>query len=271
VIAAAGVKEALSVAAVMTIVEILGLVAIVAGGIVNAPSEVKSGLAAVAHLPATSAAWQGLLGASLLAVFALIGFESIVNLAEETQAPARLVPWAILITLAIATLLYVAVMIVALALLSPAELGASDRPLALVFARATGLPPGLVSMIAVAATFNGIIAQLILGARLLYGLARQNVLPARLGEVEPTRGVPLNATVVAAMTATLLAFAAPLDRLADLTTQLMLIVFVAVNAALVAVKWRAEPVQGDHVVVPVVIPMAGALVCAAVLVASFVI
>ena len=85
------------------------------------------------------------MGAFLLAFFALIGFESVVNLAEEAHTPARLLPWAIGLTLVLATVLYVAVMIVALALVPSLDLGQSTAPLGLVFSKATGLSPAIVA------------------------------------------------------------------------------------------------------------------------------
>ena len=126
---------------------------------------------------ANPAALVGLVSATLLAVFAFIGFEALVNVAEELHEPQRTLPRAIFLTLALTTLLYVLVVWVALVAVPPAELAASKAPLALVFERLTGASPRTMSLIAVVATLNGIIVQIILAARVLYGLARQGTLP----------------------------------------------------------------------------------------------
>jgi basic amino acid/polyamine antiporter, APA family len=188
-----------------------------------------------------------------------------VNLAEEAHTPARLLPWAIGLTLVLATVLYVAVMIVALALVSPVELRQSTAPLGLVFSRATGLAPTGVAVIAVAATFNGIIAQIILAARVLYGLAQQGALPHWLGHVSPVTRTPLAATGLSAALVVSVSLGAPVDALADMSARLMLLVFLAVNAALLALKWNGDPAPVGTFVVPMAVPLAGCLLCAALL------
>ena len=95
--------------------------------------------------------------------------------------PRRTLPRAIFLTLAISTLLYVLVVWVALVSVGQAELAQSKAPLALVFERLTGASPRTMSAIAVVATLNGIIVQIIMASRVLYGLARQGNLPAASG------------------------------------------------------------------------------------------
>lgn len=269
-VAARGVREALSVAALMTLIEVGGLAAIIVGGVWHAPEDVMAMAGRTWALPQGITGWHGMFGAFLFAFFALIGFESIVNLAEEAHAPSRIVPWAIGLTLGLATALYVAVVIVAMALVPMDVLGASPAPLGLVFERATGLSPAMVATIAVVATGNGVIAQIILSARVLYGLARQQILPAWLGAVDARTKIPLKATVAATAVVLILSLPGRLDVLADLTSRMMLVVFFAVNAALVAVKLRGDPAPDSAVVVPLVVPMTAGLLSAGLLILSLV-
>ena len=141
----------------------------------------------------------------MLAVFAFVGFESVVNLAEEVHDPRRVVPRAIFWTLGVTTLLYVLVVWMALVAVPPAELARSDAPLALVFQRLTGGSPWIMSVIAIAATLNGIIVQVIMASRVLYGLGKQGSLPAALMQVNAATRTPVNATVLT--TALILALA----------------------------------------------------------------
>ena len=132
-----------------------------------------------------------ILSTTLLAVFAFIGFESLANVAEEVEDPPHTIPWAIFLTLVLSTLLYMLVVWIALLAVPVPELIHSSAPLALVFERLTGLSPRFMSAIAIVATLNGIVIQVILASRVLYGLSRQGQLPAVFAEVNPKTRTPL--------------------------------------------------------------------------------
>jgi len=131
-IAARGILESVSFAGVMTLIELGGLAMVIVAGFLFEP-DVISRVPEVLPLTADAGVWSGIFTASLLAVFAFIGFEGIVNIAEEVKDPSRTLPRAIIYTLAISTILYVLVMWVALIAVGPAELAASNAPIALVF------------------------------------------------------------------------------------------------------------------------------------------
>ena len=265
-IAAWGIKELVTFAAVMTLIEVGGLVLLIAVGAVKEP-DLVSRLPEMLPLP-NPAALVGLIGAAHLAVFAFIGFEAVVNVAEELHAPQQTLPRAIFLTLALTTLLYVLVVWVALVAVSPAELAAAKAPLALVFERLTGVSPRVMSLIAVIATLNGIIVQVILAARVLYGLARQGTLPAPLGQVSPTTHTPLLATALVGAIVLTLALMLPLEQLADLTSRFTLILFAFVNLALIRIKAVEGTPPRDGYVAPRWVPWAGLISCAAFLLAD---
>lgn len=149
-----------------------------------------------------------------------IGFEALVNVSEELNEPQRTLPRAIFLTLAVTTLLYVLVVWVALVSVPTAELAASKAPLALTFERLTGASPHLTSAIAILATLNGIVVQVILAARVLYGLARQGTLPPSFPRVSPVTRTPLVATALAVALVLALALLLPLQGLADFSARL---------------------------------------------------
>ena len=123
----------------------------------------------------------GLVSATLLAVFAFIGFEVLANVAEEVRDPKRNLPRAIFLTLGIATILYIAVVWIALVAVGDSELAQSEAPLALVFERLTGASPRTMALIALVATLNGIIVQIIMSSRVLYGPSAARKSARRLG------------------------------------------------------------------------------------------
>jgi amino acid transporter len=266
-IAAWGIKESVVFAGVMTLVEVGGLAILIASGLVAGPDVVTRLPEMVLPLVGPGAL-VGLVGASLLAVFAFIGFEAIVNVAEELHEPERTLPRAIFLTLALTTLLYVLVIWVALIAAAPAELAASKAPLALVFERLTGASPAVMSAIAVVATLNGIIVQIILASRVLYGLARQGNLPAVLAAVSPLTRTPLAATGVAVILVLLPALLVPLEGLADLASRFTLCLFALVNLALIRIKAREPELPRGSYNTPRWVPRAGLVSCVAFLLAD---
>lgn len=265
-IAAWGIVESVAVAGAMTLISVGALVIIVALGAATVP-ELGTRLPEAASGLADAAAWSGILGAALIAFFAFTGFEALANIAEEVKRPRWTIPRAILVTLAVTTLLYMAVVWVVLNVLSPAELGGEAAPLSRAFERLTGASPAAFSFIAVLATVNGIVFFIVLASRVIYGLAAYGLLPERLGRVHPVTRTPLLGTALVIAAALVLALALPIEALAEMTSRLTLVVFAFVNGALIAVKRRGTPPPHGAYVAPGWVPAAG-LVASLALLAS---
>ena len=264
-VAAWGIRESVSLAAVMTLIEIGGLVIVILAGLIwGSGADTIVATEAAGTIPA-----GGLFTASLLAFFAFVGFESIVNVAEEVKDPLRTVPRAIFLTLVVATALYVLVTLAALRTVSPGELAGSEAPLALVFSRATGGSPAFLGAIAIIATLNGIVVQFIMASRVLYGLADRGEMPALLARVSPVTHTPLVATGLVVALAFGLAASFPIAGLAEWTSRLTLLVFGIVNAALLVLKWRSEPSPEGAMNLPIAVPAAGTVVSAGFLLAEW--
>ena len=169
-IACLATAQSIAVAGVMTLIEIAGLVLIIGAGVIWQDG-VFSKLPEIVPAPGDSVGWIGILGTTLIAVFAFIGFEHIVNIAEELREPSKSLPRALFLTLGITALVYFAVAWIAVSAVPPAELAASPAPLALVFQRLTGLPLRVMSAVAVIATLNGIVVHLIMISRIAYGVS----------------------------------------------------------------------------------------------------
>lgn len=257
-VAAVGILQSVMFAALMTLIEIGGLVAIVAAGALSDAPHVTS-LPQVWSPGLGVAAWSGIVGASLLAFFAFIGFEDLVNIAEETENPEYNMPWAIFLTLAVSTLLYAAVVSVAVMTVPAQELGASRAPLSLVFERTTNFSPTTITVIALVATFNGIIVQIIMASRVIYGLASEGELPRQLGAVHRVTRTPIVATALVAAIILVLALCIPLERLAETTSMLTLTIFALVNAALVRLKLKGQAPPNGGFTVPLWVPVFGFL------------
>ena len=264
-IAGWGIKESVIFAGVMTVIEVGGLLLLILAGIASGP-ELVTRLPEVLPPLGDASVIAGLMGTVMLAVFAFIGFESLANVAEEVRDPQRTLPRAIFLTLALSTLLYVLVVWVALVAVPREELAQSKAPLALVFERLTGASPHTMSLIAIVATLNGIIVQVIMSSRVLYGLARQGELPAFFGAVNSATQTPLNATAITTALVLVLAVLLPLHHLADLTSRITLVVFALVNLALIRIKAQPQPAPAGTYVAPAWMPWAALVTCAGLLI-----
>jgi amino acid transporter len=267
-IAVWGIRESTTLAGIMAVTEIFGLVLIIAAGLIYTPALVQG----PPPPPAPTSAAIGLsdlLSATVLAFFAFIGFEALANIAEEVHEPERNLPLAIAVTLVIATFLYILVVWTALAAVPRHELAASEAPLSLVFQRVAGASSLTISMIAIVSTINGIIIQIVMASRVLFGMAARGLLPDSLARVNARTRTPLLASILATLAILALSLTFDLDRLAALTSQMTLLVFALVNAALVRLKHASAEPPRAHFVVPFWVPITGAGLCVSLLMASF--
>ena len=238
-VAGLATRSAIAIAGAMTLIEVGGLVLLMAGGVLG---DVPLLARLPELLPSANdlADWRGIGSGALITVFAFIGFEHLVNISEEMRDPGRTLPRALFLTLTVTTVLYGLVAWVAVAAVPPATLAAAPAPLALVFERLTGLPHRAMAAIAIAATLNGIVVHVIMIARVLYGLASQGILPRALGTVEARTATPLRATAMATGAILLLALAVPLTGLAEFASRGTLLIFAGVAAALIRIKRRGD-------------------------------
>lgn len=250
-----GIGESVTAASLVTVLEIGGLMLVVwaaKDSFADLPARRMELIPA-----ADSAAWIGVTAGAMLAFYAFLGFEDLVNVAEEAKDVTRTMPMAILLTLGVTTLLYALVATVSVLTVPPDELAQSSAPLALVYERSTGGPSGIVSGIAVFAVLNGALIQMIMASRVIYGLADQHELPAGLAWVHPRTRTPMAATGVVAGAILILALGFPLEHLAEATSVIVLVVFAMVNLALVAIKRRGTPAPAGVRTYPVWIPAIG--------------
>ncbi len=259
--AAWGVLQSVTMAAVFTVIEIGGLCFVVFYGFTIKP-DMLSDLAQLIP-PLDASVWAGITSAGLLAFFAFVGFEDIANMAEEVKNPRKNMPRAIIVTLLIATLLYLAVVSVVVLVVPMDQLVISVAPLELVFAQASDSIRGTFSIIAILATVNGVLIQMIMATRVLYGLASKGHLPKQLAYIHPKTQTPLVATAIIVAIVLGLALFLPIQELARFTATIVLCVFILVNISLIRIKLRKKSQTDDHFQtsnyfsVPIWVPVAG--------------
>lgn len=263
-VAAWGILESVLLASLFTLIEAGGLLVIIVAGF-YAEVPIASTLAVP---PLDIGTLSGIGYASLLAFFAFIGFEDLANVVEEAKVPQRDIPRAMVLTLVISTVLYVAVAAIAVAAVPVAELAVSRAPLSLVFSTLARVSPATISVIAIVATLNTILAQMTMAARVVYGLAKQDDLPGFAGRVHPKTATPLIATALIVAATLALALLVPFERLAEGTSLATLLVFALVNLALLRLRHRKVHSDGPHIRVPLWVPAAGLATCCAMMAAA---
>ena len=237
-VAAAGVKESVAVAALITALEVGTLLIVIAVGL---PSAIGSGaLWAVLSPPTELPQWSAVLAGSFLAFFAFIGFENIVNMAEEAEDATRVIPKAVLLTLVISVAIYALAAAVAASFEDRAALVASKAPLAVLFEGATGQPGAIIAAMASIAMVNGILVQIVMASRVLYGMAGEGMMPGLLGRLHPRRQTPVIAIALFTLLICALALTVPLVRLAEMTSFVILAIFTMVNVSLFLIGGRAS-------------------------------
>ena len=265
-VAIIGIRESVLAAGVITLLEVGGLLWIVAAALLQRPDGMA---AALVHPPPMSAEEAArVLSATLLAFFAFIGFEDMVTVAEETKCPGPTIARAIVLTIVLTAIIYLGVYAAALGTASPQALAASREPLALVARGLAGVPANAIAAIASFAVINGILIQIIMASRIFYGLARAGALPAPLGRVHARFRTPAVAVALCWAVILALALALPLVALADMTSRIVLAVYALVCAALLLVKRRGEPLPEGAFRAPAPVVAAGLAVCLLLLVAS---
>ena len=252
-----GIGLSVTLAAIITLVEIGVLLVIIYFG----AGLIGTGINSVAsESPLDNGdIWFSVVTGAVLAFYAFIGFEDIVNVAEETRDPTRVVPYAIVITLLCTTVLYVIVAAVAIGAVPIADLAQSDAPLSLIFERASGFSGKPISAIAIISVLNGALIQIIMASRVLYGLSRRKLLPAWFGAVHPRTKTPVAATLFCTGIIVILTSTFQIEGLAGATSIVALTIFAIVNLALLRIKKTRLEVLDQKFSVPSWVPFLGFL------------
>jgi basic amino acid/polyamine antiporter, APA family len=265
-----GISESVKLNVGLTIIEITGLVLLIVVGLwafTQGGDNLDFSRIILFENEGERSTFVAVTAATSLAFFAMVGFEDSVNMAEETKDPVRIFPKVLLSGLTIAGIVYVLVSIIAVALVPIGELAASKTPLVdVVAAAAPGLPIDTIfPFITMFAVSNTALINMLMASRLIYGMARQHVLPPVLGSVHRTRCTPwmaiLFTTVIAfGLIFYVSAFASDsaVSVLGGTTSLLLLAVFAMVNVAVLVLR-RDVKETGGHFKTPTALPVIGCI------------
>lgn len=269
-----GVGESVKFNVVLTVIEMAALAIVIGIGIwVIGKGDGDLGRITVFESPDDKGLFMAVTIATAIAFFSMVGFEDSVNMVEETKDPERIFPRMMLTGLGIAVIIYMLVAISVVAVIPADKIGAPSNAEAgilidVVKIGAPDLPiDDFFPFMTVFAVANTALINMLMASRLIYGMARQHVLPPVLGKVLPGRRSPY----VAIGFTTLLAFglityvrlgseSTIVGSLSGTTALLLLAVFTIVNIACLIL--RRAPARPNGFRAPTIVPVLGAIFCA---------
>jgi amino acid transporter len=217
-----GIRQSSAVVNVLTIAKLLPLIIFILVGIAYVD---WSAFAAPASVTS-----QQLSTAALLVIFAYGGYEVVPVMGGETKDPRRMIPFALIMTIAIVAVITMLTQIVAYGTLP--GIAASRTPLAdsaATFMGAAGA--ALITIGAVFSTSGNNMGQALSGSRSLFALAEQGDLPRWFGRVHPTYRTPANAIVVTSVVSLILAVTGSFVTMAAASAISRLLVYVTTCAS----------------------------------------
>ena len=268
-----GVNESVKFNVVLTLIEMLAL-AIVIGIGMWAIGRGDGDLARITvfESSADKNLFMAVTVATAIAFFSMVGFEDSVNMVEETKDPMRIFPRMMFTGLGISVAVYVLVAISVVAVIPAGQIANPENPeagvlLDVVRIGAPDIPiDKIFPFLTVFAVANTALINMLMASRLIYGMARQDVLPRSLGRVSRGRRTPWTAIVFTTLLALgLIVFVRTaldttmVSALSGTTALLLLAVFTIVNIACLVTRRGPEETRFRA---PTPVPVLGALTCA---------
>jgi amino acid transporter len=251
-----GIKPGIRLIEVITAAKLIPLLVLVAVGVWKLHPEYLR-----ASMPSVADVGQ----ASIVLLFAFVGVEVALTPSGEIRNPNRTVPRAVLSALTIATLVYVAVQIVAQGVLGPELPGSTGAPLSEAAGRLLGETGRLFLLAGGTVSIFGYIAGDMLGTpRALLALARDGVLPLALAGVHPRFRTPALAISIYALIVSALAISSSFERLVVMANVSALLLYLLCVAASYELQRRDVRMTGEPFTLPggpLVQLFAGAGIC----------
>lgn len=255
-----GVTASVRAAAIMTILEVIGLLLIL---VYSAPAmlTIPDRLPELVPPLTDGGIWFGILLGAFLAFYAFIGFEDMVNMAEEVKAPETTLPKAIIAAIVVSSLFYYLIALAAILQMPLDALRASKAPMADIMLQHSTTMAQVISAISLAAIVNGALVQIIMGSRVLYGMGKQNLAPTWLSKVHDTRQTPHIATLMVGIVVWLFALTLDLTALAKLTSFIIITVFLLVNVSLILIAKKETVKPQKAMAVKIGVPYLASVMC----------
>jgi APA family basic amino acid/polyamine antiporter len=189
--------------------------------------------------------WGGVLRAAGVIFFAYIGFDAVSTAAQEARNAQRDMPIGILASLAICTVLYIAVSLVLTGIIKYTQLNVPD-PIAVAIdslGRGVGWLRPIIKIGAIAGLSSVILVMMLGQPRIFYTMAKDGLLPAVFSAVHPKFRTPWLATILTGAIATLMAGLFPIGLLGELVSIGTLLAFAIVCIGIFVLRFTDPGIQ----------------------------
>jgi APA family basic amino acid/polyamine antiporter len=208
---------------------------------------------------------QGMAGvgaAAAIVFFAYIGFDAVSTAAEEARNPKRDVPIGIIGSLALCTILYIAVAAVLTGLVPSSQIDI-HAPVAEAL-RLVGFKWGaaVIAVGAVAGITSVLVVMMLGQIRVFFAMSRDRLLGTWLSKVHPRFGTPHRATVLTGIAIAILAALIPIGEAADMTNIGTFFAFVLVCVSVIVLRYtKPDHPRPFRLPFMPVVPVLGTMAC----------
>ena len=190
--------------------------------------------------------WKNIIFGAFLAFYAFIGFEDMVNVAEEVIEPEKNLPKGILIALVISAVFYILVSLAAVLSLPIQDLADHKAPFVLIVQKNSDIPVEIISLISLIAILNGALVQVVMGSRVLFGMSEKGIAPKQFGILYSKTRTPVISTLFFAVILWLMTLSFPIVVLAKITSFIILAIFTLISLSLCIIKIRDKNRSGPQ-------------------------
>lgn len=234
-----GIRESSTFNIIFTCVEFSGLLFVVWTALPH--------LGSVNYFELPPKGFQGIVTGSILGFFAYVGFEEMVKLAEETKNPEKVIPKALFLTLSIVLTTYIIVAVSVVSVLPFEKLSEVENPMAAVIeSRYGSIGLLIISVIALFATSNTVLSNMIGSSRVLYDMSDEIKELGKLNFVWKVRKTPVAALAACASLMLLFALIGDIGFVALIATLAIFATFTIVNLSLIVLRFRQSQISRPY-------------------------
>ncbi len=185
--------------------------------------------------------WSGVITAASIVFFAYIGFDAVSTQAGEAVNPKKDIPFAIIASLVICTILYILVSLVLTGMVPYGELD-MKAPVASAF-EGVNMPWAtiLITIAAVAGLISVMLVMMLGQTRIFLGMAKDGLLPhALFGKIHEKFRTPFRSTLLVGLIVSVVASLTPIDKVSEMCSMGTLLAFAMIALAVLVLRYK-EP------------------------------
>lgn len=251
-----GIKESLHVNVIFVAIEIIGLLIIIFLGAGH------WGSVNYFETPSTI----GIFSAVMIIFFAYLGFEDMVNLAEECKEPKKTLPLAIIISIVITAIFYILVSISVVSVVPWNSLSSSQAPLADVVSATNPALLPVIDFIALAATSSTVLLMMIAASRMFYGMSEEHAIHRWFSKIHPRTMTPWVAIIAVMLISCAFLLVKDIRTVAEITDLIAFMIFFVINVSVIWLRYYKPDIKRNFKV-PLrikwfpILPALGAIFC----------